>query len=316
MKNSVIKTTIFTLLFLWTIKGLAQQDPIFTQYMYNLSVINPAYATSNEGVINLGGLYRTQWTGIEGAPQTATFFAHTPINDRVEIGISFVHDEIGDVLSQTGVFADFAYKLRVSEFGRLALGLKAGATFFSTDFNGFQLGSGDITTDPAFAANANETFPNVGIGAFYYGDNYYVGLSAPNLLNNTHLEEENGVSRFGEEAVHYYLTGGYVFDINADFKVKPSAMIRAVGGAPLSVDINANVLMYQRFEAGVSYRIGDAVAGLVNFEVKPGLRIGYAYDYTLSNLGDYSSGSHEIMVLFDLDFFGFMPGYLKSPRFF
>ena len=316
MKTNFLKNSFFAAVVLFSTIVFGQQDPEYTQYMYNMSVVNPAYATANEGVVKLGALYRAQWVGIDGAPRTGMFFAHTPINDKVELGLNIVHDEIGDVVQETNLNADFAYKLRVFEEGELSLGLKAGATFFNTDFTSLQLSSGNSSTDNAFDENINRTYPNIGIGAFYFSDNYYVGLSAPNLLSGKHLENEDGLKTLGKEAVHYFLTGGYVYDINPDFKLKPSFMARAVGGAPVTVDLNANVLMYQRLEAGIGYRLGDAVTAMANFEVKPGLRIGYAYDYTTSNLGEYSNGSHEIMVLFDLDFFGFMPGYMKSPRFF
>lgn len=316
MKTTDIKLAFFAAVVLCATCMRAQQDPQFTQYMYNMSVINPAYATDEAGVMKLGGIYRSQWVGINGAPSTASFFAHTPVSDRVEVGISAVHDEIGDVLQETNLFADFAYKLPITKEGILSLGLKAGASFFNADFSRLQLGSGGPSTDDAFSENINQTNPNIGVGAFYFTESYYLGLSAPNLLTSKHLENTDGVQALGKEAVHYFLTGGYVFDISEQVRFKPSFMARAVGGAPVSVDVNANVLLYDKFEAGIGYRFGDAVTGLVNFEVSPGLRIGYAYDYTTSNLGAYNDGSHEIMVLFDFDFFGFMPAYRKSPRFF
>jgi type IX secretion system PorP/SprF family membrane protein len=294
----------------------AQQDPQFTQYMYNMSVINPAYATGDEGILNLGGHYRTQWVGLEGAPKTASFFAHTPINDKIEMGISFTNDEIGDVVSENNVFADFAYVLPVGIESKLSLGLKAGFTFFDTNFDGFVLQSGNTTTDVAFNENISKTFPNLGIGAFFFTDNYYLGLSAPNMLSTKHIESESGVVATGVQSVHYFFTGGYVFDLNRDLKFKPAFMARAVSGAPLAVDVTANVLINERLEAGLGYRLGDAVSALVNFRITPELRIGYSYDYTTSNLGSFNSGSHEIFILFDVDLFGFKGGYDRSPRFF
>ncbi|MEH6406067.1 MAG: type IX secretion system membrane protein PorP/SprF [Leeuwenhoekiella sp.] len=316
MKSILFRNSIFAAVVLFSVSLFGQQDPEYTQYMYNMSVINPAYATDNEGIMNLGALYRAQWAGIDGAPQTSMFFAHTPINDRVELGLDIVHDEIGDIVKETNLFGDFAYKLPVSENAHLSLGLKAGATFFSTDFNNLQLSSGSSSTDPAFAENINRTFANIGIGAYYFTDHYYVGLSTPNLLTGKHIEDRDGIQGFGKEAVHYFLTGGYVFDINQNVKLKPSFMTRAVTGAPVTVDVNANVLLYEKLEAGLGYRLGDAVTAMANFKIQPGLRVGYAYDYTVSNLGKYSNGSHEIMILFDLNILGFTPKYMKSPRFF
>ncbi|SEP74828.1 type IX secretion system membrane protein, PorP/SprF family [Hyunsoonleella jejuensis] len=299
-----------------SLQSFAQQDPQFTQYMYNMSVINPAYATAEEGILNLGGLYRTQWVGLEGAPSTGTFFAHTPINDKIEMGISFTNDNIGDIVNENNIFADFAYVLPVGIETKISFGLKAGVRMFDTNFNGLQLQSGGTNTDIAFNENINRAFPNLGIGAFFFTDNYYLGVSAPNMLSTKHLENENGIKATGVENVHYFFTGGYVFDIDSKLKLKPAFMARSVKGAPLALDITANVLINEKLEAGLGYRLGDAMSALVNFRVTPNLRIGYAYDYTTTNLGDFNSGSHEIFILFDVDLFGFKNGYDRSPRFF
>lgn len=297
-------------------QSFAQQDPQFTQYMYNMSVINPAYATAEEGVLNLGGLYRTQWVGVDGAPKTASFFAHTPVNDKIELGISFTNDNIGDVVNENNVYADFAYVLPVGLESKISFGIKGGVTFFDTNFDGFNLQSGDRSTDMAFDENITRAFPNLGIGAFFFAKNYYLGLSAPNMLSTKHIESENGIKATGVQNVHYFFTGGYVFDLNQNLKLKPAFMTKAVKGAPLAIDISANVLINEKLEAGLGYRLGDAITALINFRVTPELRIGYAYDYTTSNLSTYSSGSHEIFILFDVDLFGFIGGYDRSPRFY
>lgn len=301
---------------LLSFQGIAQQDPQFTQYMYNMSVINPAYATAEEGILNLGGLYRTQWVGLEGAPQTGSFFAHTPINDKIEMGISFTNDNIGDVVNENNIYADFAYVLPVGIESKISFGLKAGITLFDTNFDGFMLQSGGSNTDPAFDENISRAFPNLGIGAFFFSNNYYLGLSAPNMLSTKHLENENGIKATGVQNVHYFFTGGVVFDIDESLKLKPAFMARSVKGSPLALDITANVLINEKLEAGLGYRLGDAMSALINFRITPELRVGYAYDYTTNNLGDYNSGSHEIFVLFDVDLFGFRGGYDRSPRFF
>jgi len=319
MKNLNIYHKIAALvgLTLLSFQSFAQQDPQFTQYMYNMSVINPAYATSEAAILNMGGLYRTQWVGLKGAPKTGTFFAHTPINEKIEAGISFTNDNIGDVVQENNIYADFAYVLPMGlDRGNLSFGLKAGFTFFNVNFDGFNLQSGSASTDVAFNDNISQTFPNIGIGAFYYTDNYYVGLSAPNMLSTKHIETENGVKATGVQSIHYYLTGGYVFDINKDLKFKPAFMMKSVKGAPLALDITANILINEKLEAGLGYRLDDAISGLVSFRVMPDLKIGYAYDFTTSNLGDYNSGSPEIFILFDIDLFGFKGGYDRSPRFF
>ena len=289
----------------------AQQDPQFTHYMYNMSVINPAYTTGDEGTLNMGAIHRNQWVGIEGAPSTTSLFLHTPINNKIEVGFSLTNDNVGDVVKENNIYADFAYRLDLEEYGNLSFGLKAGVTFFDVDFTGFTL---EDPSDFGFAfEDIHQTFFNMGAGIYYNTDTYYVGLSVPNMLKSEHIDNDSG-NYSGVEESHWFLTGGYVFNINEQFRLKPAFMAKAVKGAPVSLDITANMLYNDRIEFGIGYRFGDAVSGLFNFRATPELRIGYAYDYTTSNLGNYSSGSHEILILYDLDIL--KRGYDKSPRFF
>jgi type IX secretion system PorP/SprF family membrane protein len=311
MKNIAISFITF----MATVVMWSQQDAQYTQYMYNMSVVNPAYTTGNIGVVNLGALHRTQWVGANGAPKSSNIFAHTPINENVEVGFSLVNDNIGDVVKENNLYADFAYKLDLEENGKLSFGLKAGVTFFDVNFNGFVLESGDVFTDPDFAENINQSFLNFGAGVYYNTENYYVGLSIPAILNAKHLDRNNGKYQ-GTEQAHTYLTGGYVFEINELFKFKPAFMAKAVKGAPISLDLTANVLFDNKVEFGVGYRLDDAFSGMVNFKATPELRIGYAYDHTISNLGPFSSGSHELFILYNLDILNTNKGYEKSPRFF
>lgn len=310
------KHIILLLTTLSGIAGFAQQDPQFTHYMYNMSVINPAYATDSPGTINIGGLYRTQWVGAVGAPKTVTAFVHSPVASRLEAGVSIVSDEIGDVVKENNVYADIAYVFPVSENNKLSFGVKAGATFFDANFNGFQYS--DTDPDPAFANNIHRVFPNVGVGTYFFGDNYYMGISVPNLLRTKHLEHQDAISTIGVEEIHYFITGGYVFTLSENWKLKPATMIRAVKGAPMAFDLTLNTLINNRFELGAGYRIDDAVSGLAGFYITPDLRIGYSYDYTLTNLGSYNSGTHEIFLLWDLNLGNGIggKGFDKSPRFF
>ncbi|MDN3494069.1 PorP/SprF family type IX secretion system membrane protein [Winogradskyella bathintestinalis] len=308
-----ITTYCFTIVFL--ILGLvshAQQDPQYTQYMYNMSVINPAYATDDNSMMNIGLLYRTQWANSIGSPTTGTYFIHSAITDRMEGGISIVHDKIGDVVKQTSAFADIAYVLPVGDNTKLSFGIKAGATFYSTNFDGFVYS--DPLPDPAFEENISRTFPNVGAGLFFFSEYFYLGFSAPNLLETKHLEEDSGIVSQGSENIHFFLTGGYVLDLSDRFKLKPAFMAKRVNGAPLSVDLTANVRYNDLVEFGLGYRFDDSYTGMVNFSVIEGIRIGYAYDHTISNLGRFNSGSHEIMLLFNIGTLG--KGFDKSPRFF
>lgn len=308
-----MKKIILLINFFFYLSVSAQQDPEYTHYMYNMSVVNPAYATGVPAMMNFGGLYRTQWVGAYGAPKTFTFFGHTAINDKIEAGISFISDDIGDgAKKENNVYADFAYVLKLGGKNKLSLGLKAGFSSMQTNFNGFRFT--DPQTDLAFAENINATKPNIGVGAYYFRDNLYVGLSAPNLLKSKYIEEKSGINAFGSEEIHTFLTAGYVFQVSDKVKLKPAFMSKFVKGAPITLDVTANVLYNEKFEFGVAYRIDDSVSALFNINLTPTLRVGYAYDYTLTNFGQFNSGTHEIMLLFDLDLLG--KGFDKSPRFF
>ncbi|MEL6916557.1 MAG: type IX secretion system membrane protein PorP/SprF [Bacteroidota bacterium] len=293
----------------------AQQDPQYTQYMYNMSVVNPAYTTNEMGVLDVGSLYRSQWQNAVGAPTTLTFFIHAPITEKIETGISFITDDIGDgALKENNIYADFAYILKLTDRSNLSFGLKAGISTFETNFNGFMLP--ELQDDPAFNENLDSTFPNIGVGAFYTRDNFYLGVSAPNLLTTQHLENRDGLNTIGSEEIHTFIMAGYVYELNPGLKIKPSFVSKVVSGSPLTIDASLNVLFNNKFEGGLSYRLEDSVSAMFNVHVLPAIRMGYAYDYTLSNLGDFNSGSHEIFVLFDLDLLGLKKGYDKSPRFY
>lgn len=305
-------TLAFTLMIFMSAK--AQQDPHYTQYMYNMNVLNPAYAGSKEN-LSVGLLYRSQWVGISDAPKTATLSVHSPVGEKVGLGLSVISDKIGPV-EENNVYADFSYTLNLGGQHRLALGLKAGATFqniglFSDVGNGFVPDS----DDEAFSENTNNTYLNFGAGFFYYTDNYYVAFSVPNMLKSTHLDVTNNGQEFkyGTEDLHYFLTAGYVFNLSANTKFKPSFLMKSAFNAPTSVDVSANMLFYERFEVGATYRLDDSFGGLVNFAVTPEIRVGYAYDYVVSELNNDTSGSHEVMLLFDLNF---AKKVSVSPRFF
>ena len=305
-------TPIIILIFsLVSLNSYSQQDPQYTQYMYNMNIVNPAYAGS-PGTLSIGVLGRYQWVGISGAPRTATFVVHAPIAKSIGAGFSAILDEHGPVKEQN-VYADISYTITTSEEGRLAFGLKGGITLFDVGLLSLTLPQTAPGVDALFRDNVNESFPNFGAGVYYYDEKFYVGLSAPNLLETKHLEKEAGTFSRASEKMHYFFTTGYVFDLSPTLKFKPSTMLKAVSGAPLAIDFSANFLINERLELGVSYRYGDSVSGLLGFGVTPDLRMGYAYDYTTTNLGNYNSGTHEAFMQWDINF---SRKNLKSPRFF
>lgn len=287
----------------------AQQDPHYTQYMYNLSVVNPAYAGSKE---NLSGgiLYRKQWVEIEDAPTTATFFAHSPIGKNVGLGISAISDKIGPV-EENNVYGDFSYTLNLGGEHRLAFGLKAGATFHSVGLYNQIYYNVPQADDPAFRENSNRTFLNLGTGLFYYTNKYYVSFSIPNMLKSQYLDYDG--RKFGTETLHYFLTGGYVFDLSSNVKFKPFAMIKSAFNAPTSLDLSTNFLFNDKFEVGATYRLQDSFGAMVNYAITPNLKIGYAYDYIVSDLKVTTPASHEVILLFDLNF---PKKVSQSPRYF
>ncbi|MDP5082423.1 MAG: type IX secretion system membrane protein PorP/SprF [Winogradskyella sp.] len=283
----------------------AQQDPQYTQYMYNMNVINPAYAGSREN-LSMGLLYRTQWTGLDGAPETGTFFGHAPVGGNMGLGLSAISDRIGPV-KETNLYADISYTLELSRYHRLAFGIKAGATFHNIGLADLDL----IDAGDPFFQDISSTTPNIGAGLFFYTDRYYVSLSMPNFLSSVHLDADG--TKIGSETQHYFLTGGYVFDLSRNTELKPSFLMKSSFNAPVSFDVNVNARFYKKFEIGVSYRLEDSYSGLVNFSLSDSVRIGYAYDSVTSGIRSYALASHEIMLLFDLNF---SRRVSRSPRYF
>ncbi|WP_430614626.1 PorP/SprF family type IX secretion system membrane protein [Flavobacterium sp. JP2137] len=288
----------------------AQQAPHYTQYMYNMSVVNPAYAGSQEA-LSMGLLYRKQWVGLDGAPQTATLFGHTRVGKKVGLGLSVISDKIGPV-KENNIYGDFSYTLDLGGEHKLALGLKAGVTLHDIGLYS-EIGNGFVTDadDPAFKEDSKSTLFNLGAGAFYYTKDYYVGLGVPNMLKGNYLDYDG--KKFGSQVMHMFLTGGYVFELNKDFKLKPFFMVKYATDAPVSADISVNVMYINKFELGASYRIDDAIGGMVNYRITPNLRVGYAYDHVMSDLNVKAKASHEFILLYDIYF---SKKVSSSPRYF
>ena len=305
MKNLVI--ILFTILCAFQVN--AQQDPQYTQYMYNMNIINPAYTGSTEGLA-VGALYRSQWVGLDGGPETFTFNIHSPVGKSVGLGLSIISDQIGPV-KETNAYVDFSYTIPVGTVTKLAFGVKGGFTFHDIGIAENQISLVDMG-DPFFANAINETTPNVGAGVYFYKPSkYYISMSIPNILNGVHLDA-NGTN-IGSESEHFFAAAGYVFDLSENFKLKPHTLIKYAFDAPMSYDINANVFMYDIVEVGVGYRLEDSFSGMINFQVANNLRIGYAYDAIQSDLDIVTSSSHEIFINFDLNF---STKVSRSPRYF
>lgn len=287
----------------------AQQDPQYTQYIYNMSTVNPAYVKDQPGLISAGLLYRQQWQGIEGGPQTANAFINFPVKNKVELSANYVRDEIGDAIKVTTNFAnlDFAYITQLSSNLKLSYGLKVG-------FNNFALNAlgSDVADDPAFSNRISDNTITLGVGLFLYSNNFYAGISSPNILSRK--VEFNGIG-VSERANQLFGIAGYIFELSQESKLKPSVIIQQAIGAPLSFSAGINYLYANRFEIGGAYRYQESVSAIAGFQITQNLKLGYAYDYTLSNFSQLSNGSHEVILIVDFDLLSLGKKYV-SPRFY
>ncbi|MDM9632819.1 PorP/SprF family type IX secretion system membrane protein [Robiginitalea aurantiaca] len=313
----IVRNTVLLTLALWGAASQAQQDAQYTQYMYNTMSVNPAYAGSR-GQLSMAALYRSQWAGLKGAPETFTLNFHSPIRDsRIGYGVSVVHDNIGDgVVQETYLDAAVSYTVDVSEFAKLSFGLKAGGSLLSLDFSGLL----NFDQEPVDQTNIDNQFsPNFGVGIYYHTDRFYAGLSAPNLLETEYFDnnsqDSNEIQFLSTERVNLYFITGYVFDLNYNLKLKPALLTKAVSGAPLQVDLSATFLFNEKFSFGAAYRWDAAVSGLIGFQLSDQLMLGLAYDRETTALGgtQFNDGSFEIFLRWELvkSFQG-----LISPRFF
>jgi type IX secretion system PorP/SprF family membrane protein len=296
----------------------AQQDPQFTQYMFNLLAINPAYAGSAERV-SLKALSRHQWVGFTGAPETQTLTGHSPfILESLGLGGTLMRDVHGPV-TQYGLMVDVAYRMFLGHDQKLAFGIKGGMNMFQGDFASLHPLE---ENDQVFQQSVSQKMdPQFGFGIMWYGDKFYLGLSTPKLLRTELFDETNfgsldsiaGSPWQAGQRPHWFLTGGKVFDLSTYLKFKPTFVLKAVDGAPLSWDISANFLFYEKLWLGAMYRHTDAVGALVQYYITNDITVGYSYDYTLSPIRDHSGGSHEFMLGFE---FGNKLKGIRSPRYF
>lgn len=288
----------------------AQQDPMFTQYMHNPVSINPAYAGSR-GTLNVMAMHRQQWVGIDGAPKTLALSVNSPfLGYNVGIGFSLIHDELGPT-KQTGIYGDYAYQLKVTEGLKLAFGLKGGVNIY--DVNLINLIGAENDEHVLLNGVRKSYLPNVGIGSYLYSNRFYLGFSIPKMLQNSLSEQNNNLNVLNREERHIFLTTGLVIDVSDDVRFKPSAILRMVNGAPLSVELSAAFLLRDRFWFGGMYRLEESIGALVKFDLTNQLSLGYAFDLTQSRLGNFNQGTHEVFVSYD---FAFKNRKMLSPRFF
>lgn len=304
-----MRTTLTYLLIIIATCAQAQHSPLFSQYMLNGLAINPAYTGSRE-VFTANAMYRNQWVGIEGAPKTQVLSLHGPLkNKSIAVGLLINNEKFG-ITNNTGIAGKIAYRIKMNT-ATLSFGVSTGINLMSARYS-------SLTTtqqnDLSFANDYSNTFrPDFGAGLYYYTKKYFVGLSVPSMTSQRYIVENEKVriySDFGN--YNFILTGGYVFTLSENFKLKPSTLLRVSPNNQAQFDLNTNVIYRDQFWLGASYRHKDALVLLAEFQINQQFKIGYSYDYTLSTFRRYSNGSHEIMLQYE---FGFK---VKSidPRFF
>ncbi|WP_407430972.1 type IX secretion system membrane protein PorP/SprF [Arcticibacter sp.] len=307
-----ITIILVTLMLAISFGSMAQQNAMYSQYMFNTMAVNPAYAGSRN-VVSATALHRNQWSGMEGAPKTTTLTIDAPVrNKRVGLGLQLINDQLG-ISKTTGAVLSYAYRIRMDK-GSLAFGVQGSGVQYRADYTGVDLGSGGAY-DPAFAENVNKMLFNFGTGVYYNSDKFYIGLSAQDLLNTriTEYEAPDDAAGGSFKNLHLFFAAGYVFALDETFKLKPSVLVKGVKGAPVEADINAMLWVNDIIAVGGQYRTSADVAGILEIQATPQIRIGYSYDYSITRLRNFNSGSHEIMLRYE---FGFERGKILSPRYF
>jgi type IX secretion system PorP/SprF family membrane protein len=304
--KKVNKILGFLLLLLWANIGLAQQQVMFTQYMFNGLAINPAYAGSHE-TVSASVLMREQWVGIEGAPSTQTFSIHSPIfSKKMAAGVVFLHDKIG-VTQQNGMYASLAYRVYFKENSSIAFGLQGGFTGYNALFSKVSI------TDPTFSSgDVSELKPNAGAGIYYNTPKFYAGISVPQLIESEF--DKNNPDSDSKMIRHYFIHAGYVMDVLPHLKLKPNILIKSVSGAPIQFDLNLNALIHEFLWLGASWRSFESVDVLCQLQLTEKLQMGYSYDMaTTSEIRRVNSGSHELMLNYR---FTFKRNKVITPRYF
>lgn len=286
---------LFVLLACSAIALRGQKEPQYTQYMYNIGSFNPAYV-GTVGTPDITGLYRAQWISVPGAPRTLRLGANIPfVNQKNGMGFNVINDQLGPV-SQTYLNVAYSFQINLSEDTKLSFGVNAGGSLLNVDYT-----KGDFKdpNEPLLnGTQGNNFYPIVGAGLFMYGDQWYTGISVPNFLTNGIYNDE--VATLVADKIQFNAIAGYVFDFGDDLKFKPALLVNYLEGAPVTLDVSANFLLFQALTLGAAYRLDNAVSGLAGFQISNSLFLGYSYDYSTNGYGEYNNGSHEIIAKFYL----------------
>ena len=285
-------------LFAFTENANAQQDPMYTQYMDNLLVINPGFAGSEE-MGSFMMVSRNQWVAFDGAPKTLSFSYNTHLKDKnTGLGFSILNDRIG-IQKQTGVYFDYSHFLQISEKFRLGLGLKGGVSFYRAALTELD----PIDPDPIFSKDIYKNFlPNFGVGFYLYSDQTYFGFSVPKLIRNTISRDDYETDYIQKEEIHLYFIAGRKFILGENIQLKAHTLVRYVKIAPVAWDVTAMVGFKEKFWVGGMFRLNDSYGILAQFKIN-NILIGYSYDITYTTLNTFNNGTHEIMFGYNFDLF-------------
>jgi len=305
----MLRTLVILICFVGLFQGLqAQHPPMLSQYMFNGMVINPAY-TGSRDALSVTALYRHQWAGFEGAPRTQSIFLHSPLkNPKNNFGAAIIHDRLG-VSNHTLAYGTYAYRIDFEEKGRLSFGLQAGVSILKDQWSQVVT---DQSGDDVFAADS-PTFmvPRFGTGVYYDTRKWYLGVAAPFLLDL----KNSDYRLYTENSLSYrplLISGGMLFRLNPELFLRPTFLVKYLPESPTSVDLNLNMVIKEDLWIGASYRMGDAVVALLEYQINPQFRVGYSYDYSITDLQKYNNGSHEFMIRYE---FGYQLKTM-SPRYF
>lgn len=304
-----MKKIILLFILFCNIAAYAQQDPLFTQYMFNKLLVNPAYAGSKE-VFTVDLLNRTQWVNIDGAPETFTISAHTALkNKNVGLGMYLFRDVLGPTNNQ-GIMGTYAYRIYMGR-SSLAFGLQLGLKYFDINWSAIHVKDPDYLFDPQ---DVRRVTPDANLGIYFQSTRMFLGLSSKQLLHNEYgYASKDGKSSFSKLTQHFYMMGGFAVPLDDKIIFRPSILTKYTPNAPVQIDVNASVLFGNVFWVGASYRSSKAITFLTEFKIAERLKLGYSYDLYLNELQPFNYGSHEIRLGFE---FPLYESRMRSPRYF
>jgi type IX secretion system PorP/SprF family membrane protein len=287
-----MKKIILSIVLAFTVFSLsAQQDPLFSHYMFNRLLVNPAYAGVNGDLSVVAGT-RHQWTGLEGAPSTQTLSVHLPYNDQLGLGVSVIRDQAGP-LTNLSFNANFSYQLKLNESSNLSFGLMGGANNANIQLTSLE---GVDPSDVSFHSDINQYKPVFGAGLYYYSEKMYAGISAPDLVESVY----ESTSSTWQHNRHIYFMSGFVANLSDQLKLRPSVLLRYAESVPVSVELNTNLVIQDKYWVGLLYRYNDAIGALVSMQIASDLQIAYSYDYSFNMLRGYQGGSHQVSVAYNM----------------